>query len=446
MKKIIPLILISALLLAACGESTASESSPTVVAAEMSESSGYTESLSYTGYAAADETKNFSFLLSGKISEVCVEKGEAVKAGQVLAKLDTESVQLAIDTANDNIRLAENQISQVNTNIAVQKLTLEKTQIGIDAEKLTLKKIQDSYNSQINTIMTNYNSVKADYDRAKELYENGYISETDFEDAQYALDTVTETLNTAKSNMENDVGLEEKSIESMENDYKLQEQAVKNSEDQLSAAQISLSQAKTALESANKNLTDSTLYSTVDGYVTAVVLKAGEVTSAGTPVVCVKSGDQVINVGVGTADYPKLSTGMKAEVSYNGDTYEASITNIALYPDETTRTYNVEITPQNCNVAMGTLVNVQIPIGESEGCFIPISSVFNSGGVDYVYVLEEDGYGYYRTVRTEVILGTLNSDKILAENLETGVYVVTDGVTDIYDNQQVSIKEGVAYE
>ncbi len=227
MKKIIPLILISALLLAACGESTAVESSPTVVAAEMSESSGYTESLSYTGYAAADETKNFSFLLSGKISEVCVEKGETVKAGQVLAKFDTESVLLAIDTANDNIRLAENQISQVNTNIAVQKLTLEKTQIGIDAEKLTLKKIQDSCNSQINTIMTNYNSVKADYDRAKELYESGYISETDFEDAQYALDTVTETLNTAKSNMENDVGLEEKSIESMGNDYKLQEQAVK---------------------------------------------------------------------------------------------------------------------------------------------------------------------------------------------------------------------------
>lgn len=441
MKKLVPILLISAMALTSCAKTASSDKTPAAAAAEKTTASGYTESLSFTGYAAASETKNFSFLLSGKISEVYVEKGDAVKTGQVLAKLDTESVQLAINNANDNIRLANNQIEQVQTNIEVQKLTLEKTQIGIDAEKLNLKKIQDSYTNQINTIMTNYNNIKADYDRAKELYDNGYISTSDFEDAQLALDTVTETLETAKSNMENDVGLEEKSIENMENDYKLQEQAVKNSEDQLAAAQITLSQAQTALEQANKNMTDSTLYSTVDGYVTTVVMKAGEVTSAGTPVVCVKSGDQIINIGVGTSDYPKLSTGMKATVTYNDKTYDAKITNIALYPDEATRTYNVEVTPENCDVAMGTLVNVEIPIGEAEGCFIPISAVFNSGGVDYVYTLEEDGYGYYRTIRTEVILGAVNSDKVLAENLEEGIYVITEGVTDLSDNQQVNIKE-----
>ncbi len=433
-------ITVFAALLTACstGGKATEQTPPTVKAAELS-ANGYTQKLTYSGTAKADETKNFSFLLSGKISSVEVEKGDPIKKGQVLAKLDTESVDLAINNANEDISKANNQIEQLKNNIEVQKLTLEKSRLAIDAEKINLKKTEDTYNSQIATIQLSYNNTKADYDRAVSLHDNGYISDTDFEQAKLAMDTVTEQLNTAKENMANDVELENKSIENMENDYKLQETAVKNSQTQLDAAYIALNQAKIALEQSNKSLNDSTLVSTMDGFVTEVVMKSGEVTSAGAPVVCVKSGEQVINIGVGTADYPKLSLDMDAEVIYNSKSYKGKITNIANYPDEATRTYNVEITPQNCDVAMGTLVSVEIPIGEAAGCFIPISSVFNTNGADYVYALQEDGYGYYRTVKTEVILDAVDGDTILAKNLDPGTIIVSEGITDVSDNQQVNI-------
>lgn len=437
------LLLLTLLLTAATGcGGGADEKAPPTVSVVKTAAQGYTESLSCTGYAKADETKNFSFLLSGRISDVYVEKGDEVKEGQLLADLDTESIRLAVNNAKEDIKMAENNISQLNNNLEAQKLTLEKAQLAIDAEKLTLKKIQDSYESQINTIKLNYDDVKADFERASELYESEYISQTDYEDAKLAMDTVEEKLSTAQSDMENDVSLENKKIENMENDYKLQQTAVENSRTQLEAANIKLSQARIALEQGNKNMNDAKLYSTVDGYVTEVVMKAGEVTSAGTPVVCVKSGSQVIDIGVGTADYPKISVGSHASITYNGGTYEGDITNIALYPDEATRTYQVEITPhQGIDIAMGSLVNVEIPIGKTSGCFIPISSVFNQEGVDYVYTVEEDGYGYYRTVRKEVSLGEVNGDKILANELPEGIYVISEGVTDLSDNRQVSIKE-----
>ncbi len=440
MKKSIACILSLMIFMTGC-QGSADDRVPVRVEAVKVETDGYTESLSYTGYAQADETKNFSFPLSGKIAEVYVEKGDPVTSGQLLAKLDTETIQLAIDNAQDNIRIANNNISQLNNNISTQKLTLEKAQIALDAERLNLKKIEDSYDSEINTIQLNYNDVKADFDRAQQMYDENFISQTDYEDAKLALDTVDEKLRTAKQNKEDDVNLENKKIETMENDYKLQQTAVKNSQTQLEAAEISLSQAQTALEQAKKNMNDASLNSTVDGYVTEVVMKAGEVTSAGTPVVCVKSGSQVINIGVGTADYAKIALGDKAKVTYNNKTYNGSITNIALYPDDKTRTYQVEITPENCDVAMGTLVNVDIPIGEAKGCFIPISAVFNSEDVDYVYALEDDGYGHYRTVRTEVQLGEVNGDKVLAQNLSEGLLIISEGASDVGDNQQVDINE-----
>ncbi len=417
------------------------DKAPARVAAVRVEADGYTQSLSYTGYAQADETKNFSFPLSGKIAEVYVEKGDKVTEGQLLAKLDVEAIQLAINNANENIRMAQNNITQLNNNISAQQLTLEKSRIAIDAEKINLKKIEDSYNSEIDSIQLSYDDIKSDFDRAQELYDSNYISQTDYEDAKYAFDSVEEKLKTARENMENDVNLENKKIETMENDYKLQETAVENSKAQLDGAEISLSQAKIALEQSNKNMNDASLCSTVDGYVTEVVMKAGEVTSAGTPVVCVKSGEQVIDIGVGSGDYDKISAGDKAHIIYNDKTYDGSVTNIALYPDDKTRTYQVEITPVDCDIAMGTLVNVEIPIGEAKGCFIPISSVFNSEDVDYIYALEEDGYGHYRTVRTEVRLGEVNGDRILAENLTEGLLIISEGVSDVSDNQQVDINE-----
>lgn len=455
--KVVSFGLIAVLLLSGCGkkEEVSYVSDKPMVDVEKAFNSTYEESVSYTGYVAADEMKKFSFELGGTIKEVAVEKGDSVTTGQVLAKLDTDNISLAIDNANKNIDMANNQISQIDVgieqaNIAIEadKLTLEKAYTGLDAEMLTLKKIEDTYNSNINKLQLQYDNVKKTYDDTETLYNQGVATRSNLDTAKLALDIAQEDLNNALESKTNDMDLQQKKIDSLNSDCKIQEESIKSKENDLAgaivkrdAANIALNQAKISLEQNQKYLNDSVLKSTIDGYVMEIVMKAGEVTGAGTPVVVVKSGKQVVNIGVPVTEYDKLSVGMNAVIDSDGKTTNAQITNIALYPDETTRTYNVELTPTEENsLVMGGLVNVSIPINQKAGCFVPISSIVSVDGVDYVYYVGKTEDGTDNIVkRKEIEKGEIDGEYIIVDGIDVGTLVIKSGIKDISENQLVTI-------
>ena len=458
------MILIAAVTsLSGCGDKTVSAdiaTGVTTVKVERVSSTNFENAVSYSGYVSADEMKKFSFELGGTIEDVKVEKGDRVVAGQVLAVLDTTAVKLAIDNANKNIELAQNQIKQIDGGIEqlklgleAEKLTLEKAMTGIEAERLTLKKIEDTYNSNISKLQLKYDNIKTTYDDTATMYNQGVVTRSDYDNAKLAFDTVEEELSNALESKANDMSLQQKKIDSLESDYKLQETSIKNSETELNnaktkrdAAVITQNQAKISLEQNNKYLNDSVLKSTIDGYVMEIVMNAGEVTGAGTPVVVVKSGAQVVNVGVPVDEYDKLYTGMSAIIEQENVETKAEITAISLYPDETTRTYNVEFTPigEN-NLVMGSLVNVKIPIEEKNGCMVPISSIVNIEGVNYIYyVVPDEGSELYKVMRQEISLGDTKSNYILADDIDAGMLVISEGVKDVNENQLVAIGDDLS--
>lgn len=458
MKRKIILLFLTTALLSGCtqNENKADENGLTTVAVTNAQNQGYENSVSYSGFVSADEVKRFSFELSGKINQVFVEEGQAVSAGQILATLDTQTVQMAIDNANENIKLANNQISQIDSGIEKikiglegERLTLSKAETALEAEKTTLEKVKSNYQSNISKIQLQYDNIKSKYEDTQKLYEGGVVSKNDLDSAKLAFDTVNEELNNACTTRDNDIALQEKSIKAAEETYNLQLTSIKNMENELEttrlkreSALISLNQAKISLEQNTKYLTDSTLKSTIDGYVMSITLKSGEITSAGTPVVVVKSGKQIVNVGIPTEDIKKLNEGMTATLDVDGDTCQGVITKISLYPDEASRTYNIEISSDENKYAMGSLVNVSIPIDKKSGCFVPISSIINIDGVDYVYIIEKNENEEYIARRTEVVVKENVGESAIVENIDADTLIVYKDIKNITDGQNVNISKG----
>lgn len=442
----------------------------------------YSDTISYSGYVSAKDVKNFSFELSGKISEVLITKGQKVTSGQALAKLDTTNVQMSMDSSNENIILANNSIKQIenavnkiNIGIEAENINLNKIDAGIraeemnlknigtsiEAEVLNLKKIEDTYNSNIDKVLISYNTQKDSYERIKTLYESDVVSQQDFDNAKSSFDTVSKELESVKLNKENDILLQNKKIETMNNglemekinainlesDRELQKTNIKNMENELEAtnlkleaANINLKQADISLEQSTKQLNDSILFSSIDGYVLDITVKAGEITGAGTPVVIVKTQDQVINVGISVDDYNKIETGMTISIEREGEVFTGIVSTVSLYPDEASRTYNIEIIPDKKDLLMGSLVNVKIPIGQKEGYFIPISSVLNIEGVNYIYIVEKaSDDGIYEVHRKEVVLGKVYGEKVLVENISSAINIIYEGIKNIKENDKVTI-------
>lgn len=87
-----------------------------------------------TGNLAFSHTEDLCFHLGGTVAEVGVEEGDNVTQGQVLARLDTTALELAVDTAElavDTselaVRSAEVELKTIEGNIRNAKIDLEQT-------------------------------------------------------------------------------------------------------------------------------------------------------------------------------------------------------------------------------------------------------------------------------------------------------------------------------
>ncbi len=80
--------------------------------------------VSATGSLLPARQISLTFLQSGAVTEVAVQPGDAVHAGQVLARLDDADARLAVSRAEDAL--------------AIQQLTLEKLQAGPDSQEVAV--------------------------------------------------------------------------------------------------------------------------------------------------------------------------------------------------------------------------------------------------------------------------------------------------------------------
>ncbi len=103
---------------------------------------------SFPAVVDAAQRADLSFRVGGKINEILINEGDGVKAGQVLARLDTTELQLVVD---------------------------EKS--------------------------ATFNRTEADFKRAKDLIGDGYISRTDYDKLEAAYQTAKAALDNAKNEL-----------------------------------------------------------------------------------------------------------------------------------------------------------------------------------------------------------------------------------------------------
>ncbi len=447
-KRILPIavIMCMALAVSGCGKSNDNEEKEAAAkivkaepVAEQSVMSGY----SYIGIVKAKETKNYSFLAPGKIAEICVEKGQQFKAGDVLAKLDTTSMEYqasiggntrdqaqatldkTISTYDTNIANAKSQISSLEKSIAAGEKGIEALETGLEAEQVNI----DAGKTALDTL-------EGELEAAREINAVGGYADKDLESLESTFKTKSAELEAAKATYEgHKAELESKKAE-------LDAAKAQKTEAEKSLANLNTSKtkdvetARAALKSAEasnaitaKSINDAVIKADSDGYVMELPFKEGEVVSAGYPVVVAKSTELVVTVGASDEEYKNIAVGGTAIINGDG---RGTIQTIAQYPDEQTRTYAVDIGLTG-DYTIGETVNVKIVTGSIAGCYVPIDAVFNSDGVDYVYAINNES----RIYKKQVVLGDFNGDKVEIQIDDPAAIVVTEGIKNLKENDLV---------
>ena len=214
-----------------------------------------TISVSGNGNMEVATEADLTFGVGDKIALIYVEAGDTVTRGDVLARLDTDVLELAV--------------TQVQVALTQQQVAITRAQIALRTAEHSLDEARDLYT------WPEIKVAEADLDNAEAFL-------------QYVLNRglSEETLRYAQARLT----AAEAKLDAMINSYDTEEVAIKKmevalAEESLELARQSLEQIQQSLEQARKNLDKATLTAPFDGVIASVDADEGDIILATTKII-----------------------------------------------------------------------------------------------------------------------------------------------------------------
>ncbi len=299
---------------------------------------------------------NIAFKTAGRLIERTVDEGDAVKKGQLIARLDRDQLLAQRDRETAALQSATALLAQAETSLAWQKentaADLEQRKADLNSYKARLQELKNGSRPQekqeagaaVEAAQAEYDRARKDWERGQTLYKNDDVSTAQYdqyrsrwESAEAALKQVKqryalvlagprdEQIDAAFAQVER-AGAALKMVESNALEIKRREQ-------ELPVRRAEIARAKANLALIDAQLADTVAASPVDGVVLVKSADVGEVLAAGTTVVTIGDIDHPwLRAYISETDLGKLKLGTKAKVttdSYRSKTYTGRVSFIA---------------------------------------------------------------------------------------------------------------------
>jgi multidrug efflux pump subunit AcrA (membrane-fusion protein) len=349
--------------------------------------------------------------ISAPIKKLYVERGAHVRAGQLVAELESQDLLADVNEAKAALAQADVAVAAVNAGVPHE---LDKVQIEIDSARRTVAEQQGIY------------------DRRQELFKQGGIAEKDVREAAFNLEQAKNALRASEQ--------------------KVQDFKGPAKEQELKAAQAARDAAQRRVEAADVRLGYARITSPIDGIITDRPVFAGEAATSGMPLMTVMDTTRVIaRAHISPQDAAMLHAGLTANLIVPGSTSKpipGTITQVSPAVDTGNTTLEVWIEAGNSDGALKpgmTLRAEAIVKSNPKALVIPFAAVLtaNSGNTSVIVVDAEN-----KPHKKPVTLGIREGANVeVADGLQNGERVVTAGAfelgkldEDVFDKTKVHIQ------
>ena len=276
--------------------------------------------MALSGNVEVTET-NVGFKIPGRVVQRLVTEGDKVKAGDLIARLDSAELASIVNQNRASLKEAATKLAELTAGSRAQEI--EQARANVNAQEAELAK------------------VKKDYERAEVLHKNGAISTSQYDAAKSAFDSrralyksASETLSLVREGPR---------------------------KEDITIARHRVEQATAALAASEQRLKDTEVYTPTNGVVLRKNVEPGETIAAGTPVVTLGDLENPwIKVYVKEDKLGLVKLGQKAKVttdSYKGKSYEGTVTYISSEAEFTPKT--VQTPEERVKLVFGVKVSVK---------------------------------------------------------------------------------------
>jgi HlyD family secretion protein len=299
---------------------------------------------------------NIAFKTAGRLIERTVDEGDAVKKGQIIARLDRDQLNAQQERETAGLRSSEFQLAQAQTGLEWQKATLaadiEQRRADLASAESRLAELKNGSRPQekqdaratVEAAQAEADRAKKDYERARTLIEKDDISQSQFDQFRNRADATAAALKSAGERLALVLaGPRQEEIDQQSAQVARARALLKMSEanaleiqrrgQELSTRRAEEARSKASLQLIGSQISDTVAASPVDGVVLVKAADVGEVLAPGTSVVTIGDIDHPWLRGyINETDLAKVKIGSRAKVttdSYPGKVYNGRVSFIA---------------------------------------------------------------------------------------------------------------------
>jgi len=372
-----------------------------------------------TGSFVAHESSDVAPNEAGIVVTTLVDVGDFVQQGQVIARLDDRDAKLRIDQARAAQQQAEASVRQAQSKIGLgQNQAFDPNTVP---EVLAAKAAYESAVAQ-------QRLAQADSKRYENLVNSGDVSRSAYDKARTQVETADAQVNATRQQYE-------ASLNAARQNY----QGVATQE----ASQLG---TRAQLAMAEKVLADAQIRAPFAGYVSARPVTPGEYVSTSSKIATILRVTPIkleLQVPELYAQQMKRGLSVGASVTgYAGRVFQGSVTAINPAVDPNSRTFIVEVTFANGDVALrpGMFATARIVLpGSTQGIYIPQTALITDATTNSSQVfLIRDGKARLAVVQ----VGERDGDLVrILTGIPADAVLAIDHLRDLYDGQSVKVAE-----
>jgi HlyD family secretion protein len=421
---VIGIVVVCVLSLSALGYRVMFRDAPEVevvrAAAETSEVGGTV--LSATGYIVAHHTINVNSKVTGRLAWIGVEKGDKVKEGQVLVRLEDEEFRASSEQAKGALENARAYLDELEHGSRPEEI--QQAQHNLDEARATL----------VNDKLT--------LDRTKELSAGGVVSRQALDDATAKFDS------------------DQQRVNSLDKGFQLMKIGPRPEE--IARARGSLAQVQGQLDYAKSQLDATVIRAPVTGTILDRTAEKGELITAqfasaaaggpqGSVVSLADLNDLQVELDIAQADFARLSPKQKGIVTtdtYPDKMYDGEIAQIS--PEANRQKATVQVKVQVLNpgkypdVFLRPEMNATVKFladqpkatsSQPAGALVPAAALRDHDGKKIVF-LAFDGKAHMRAVHVL----SQRTEGFLVDGLVGGESVITKAPPELKDGDTIKVK------
>ncbi len=417
-----------------------------------------------TGSIEPESQLSLQFRNPGRVANVLVSEGQAVEEGQLLAELETTDLALAVAQAQVNLKIAEAQLAKLETppdedDILAAQAAVEVAQSSVAGAEAGLAAARASYGDlfaetsaaqrQVNEANlrqaeVNLRQAQSAYDQVKERADIGTLPQSQqLQSATLAYEVALAQADLAETDptgaqtaaglnqiAQGELGVRQAQANLIQAQNNLSTLLEGPSDEDLEIARAQVQQARISQLSAENSLANAQLVAPIDGVVSVINVRQGELYSGALPAITLSNLDTFhMDVLVDEIDVRQVAVGQPVTIrvdAFGDEELTGQVTQIAPTADNVAGViaYQVTIVPDATELplragmsATASITTADVP----DAVLVPnrFITIDRDSGLAYVYrvvagspALQEVTMGLRNERESQIVAGLNEGDEV----------------------------------